>query len=148
MRLYLLAPPEPPAPEPLEPPAPAPELPPPPAPPLELLSEPLPLLLAPPAPLPLLDGVEESLEVPPAALPGVLPVVAPPLALSFMHLSRSAPVRPTHLLLAAPELEVSEELDAPLEGELELCAMDAPATAKSAAAVAVLMSLIIPVSPS
>ena len=75
------------------------------------------------------------------------PALLPPFC-SFMHLSRSAPVRPTHLLLAAPELEVSEELDAPLEGELELCAMDAPAMAKSAAAVAVLMSLIIPVSPS
>jgi hypothetical protein len=148
-------PPEPPAPEPLEPPAPAPELPAAPEAPLELASEPLPLLLVPPP------------VVLPGVLPGVvvvpLPVVAPPVALSCMHLSRSAPVRPTHLLLAAPlELELSEEPDAPLEGELdaplegelaplegelELCAMDAPAMAKSAAAVAVVMSLIMPVSP-
>jgi hypothetical protein len=109
----------------------------------------------------LLDG--EGVELAPPALP--LPV-APPLLLpsSFMHLSRSAPVRPTHLLLAAPEgpdapvdpeapLELLPDVpgDAPVAPEDEeppVCAMETLASAKSAAAVAVPITFSICLSPS
>jgi hypothetical protein len=80
-------------------------------------------------------------------------VVPPVLASCCRQRSRSAPSRPTQLLPAVPVAPV--ELDAApvdgvvlVEGEVEVCAIDAPASAKSAAAVAVLTNLIIPVSPS
>ena len=112
--------------------------------------------------LPVLDGVLE--DVPPALDP--LPVVMPS---SFRHFSRSAPVMPRHLLLevpvAAQELPLAPEAPAGLSEELlpeapgapppvaptllpvpppyaepVLCASDAPDSAKSATAVAALMS--------
>jgi hypothetical protein len=79
------------------------------------------------------------------------PVDDEPLLLlcsSLMHFSRSVPVMPTHLAGVA-----AVEPDAPLEpeaagddDELELCAIDTLARAKSAAAVAVLTSLSIAIS--
>lgn len=89
----------------------------------------------------------------------VLPALAPPVVMpsSFRHFSRSAPSMPRHLLLALPdalllpvlgEFALGKPLDElPLEGlpyeepeEPELCAKAAPDSAKSATAVAALMS--------
>ena len=133
-----------------------------------MLPVPLPLLVPDPVELPglpsaLLPGVvvvEVPGEVPPALDP--LPVVMPS---SFRHFSRSAPTMARHLLLALPEallpvlgevalgrllLELSLPLALGLEAlplppaapaaEPELCARVTPESAKSAAAVAALMS--------
>ena len=131
---------------------------------LEPLPEPMPPVLEPlpglpTPPLPGVVVVEVLGEVPPALDP--LPVVMPS---SFRHFSRSAPTMPRHLLLALPEallpllgevalgrlLELSLPVALGLEAlllppaapvaEPELCARVTPESAKSAAAVAALMS--------
>jgi hypothetical protein len=132
---------------------------------LEPVPEPMPPVLEPlpglpSAPLPGVVVVEVLGEVPPALDP--LPVVMPS---SFRHFSRSAPTMLRHLLLALPEallpvlgevalgrlpLELSLPVALGLEAlllppaapvaEPELCARVTPESAKSAAAVAALMS--------
>src|SRR5512134_2102077 len=89
-------------------------------------------LLPEPDPMPLDPGVVglvvvpvelEPLVLPEAPLPA-LPVAELPLRASSMHLSRSAPVRPTHLLASLPDApdaapaEPDVELSLPPEDEL------------------------------
>src|SRR5512134_4200258 len=90
------------------------------------------VLLPEPDPMPVDPGVVglvvvpvelEPLVLPEAPLPA-LPVAELPLRASSMHLSRSAPVRPTHLLASLPDApdaapaEPDVELSLPPEDEL------------------------------
>jgi len=97
------------------------------------------VLLPEPEPMPLDPGVvglvvvplelepEPPLVLPEAPLPA-LPLDELPLRASRWHLSRSAPVRPTHLLASLPDAPEAApaEPDAPPEVELSLLPEDDP----------------------
>lgn len=80
------------------------------------------VLLPEPDPMPLDPGVVGLVVVPVELEPLVLPEA--PLRASSMHLSRSAPVRPTHLLASLPDapdaapVEPDVEVSLPPEDEL------------------------------
>lgn len=94
------------------------------------------VLLPEPEPMPLDPGVVglvvvpvelEPLVLPEAPLPA-LPLDELPLRASRWHLSRSVPVRPTHLLASLPDAPdaAPAEPDAPPEVELSLLPEDEP----------------------